>query len=123
MKNIFTLFVLLLVSVSYGYSQSLKELKKSTLELVATFDEDLKKKAMLSMQDSMRTKWTNLPIGLAPRTGARFGDFSEEGKLKFHRLLTTMFSSQGYLKTFAIMQLDDILHEIFEIGFQRGEKK
>jgi hypothetical protein len=121
MKNIFTLFVLLLLSVSYGYSQSVKEIQKSTLELVATFDEDLKKEAMLSMQDSMRTKWTNLPIGLAPRTGARFGDFSEESKLKFHRLLTTMFSSQGYLKTFAIMQLDDILHEIFEIGFQRGE--
>jgi hypothetical protein len=41
----------LLLSVSYGYSQSVKELQKSKLKLVATFDEDLKKEAMLSMQD------------------------------------------------------------------------
>lgn len=103
------------------YSQSVSDLQKSTLELIETFDEDLKSQAMLDFSDSMRTEWTNLPLGLAPRAGLRFGDFSEESKLKFHRLLTTMFSSQGYLKTFAILQLDDILHEIFEIGYERDE--
>lgn len=86
-----------------------------------TLDQDQKSQAMLTFSDSMRTKWTNLPLGLAPRAGLRFGDFSEQSKVKFHRLLTTMLSSQGYLKTFAILQLDDILHEIFEIGFERGE--
>lgn len=118
-------YILTLICFSFlvftGYSQSVKELQKSTLELLETFDESIKSQAMLSFEDSMRTRWTNLPLGLSPRAGARFGDFSDESKLKFHRLLTTMFSSQGYLKSFAILQLDDILHEIFEIGYEKGE--
>jgi hypothetical protein len=105
----------------FGFSQSVEDLLKSTVELIETLDSDQKAIAIQPFSDSMRTKWTNLPLGLAPRAGLRFGDFSDESKLKFHRLLTTMFSSQGYLKTFAILQLDDILHEIFEIGFERGE--
>lgn len=36
---------------------------------------------MLSMEDSMRTKWTNLPLGLAPRAGLRYGDLSEESMI------------------------------------------
>ena len=120
MKTLLTCITLFFL-ISTSSAQSVKELQKSTLDLISTFDENIKSKAMLSFQDSMRTEWTNLPIGLAPRTGARFGDFSDESKLKFHRLLTTMFSSQGYLKSFAILQLDDILHEIFEIGYEKGE--
>ena len=121
MKNILSLFTLLILTFSYGFSQSVKDLQKSTLDLIETFDEDIKSQAMFNFSDSMRTKWTNLPLGLAPRAGARFGDFSDESKLKFHRLLSTMFSSQGYLKSFAILQLDDILHEIFEIAYEKGE--
>ncbi len=120
MKLILT-SILLFFFISAGYSQSVNDLRSSTLELMATFDEKVKSQAMFSFQDSLRTEWTNLPLGLAPRPGVRFGDFSEESKQKFHRLLTTMLSSQGYLKTFAILQLDDILHEIFEIGFEKGE--
>ncbi|MHA7130712.1 DUF3500 domain-containing protein [Algoriphagus namhaensis] len=117
----YLIFLLVLVVSSSSFGQTVADLQQSTLELIQTFDEDLKAQAMLSFEDSMRTEWTNLPLGLAPRAGARFGDFSDESKVKFHRLLTTMFSSQGYLKTFAILQLDDILHEIFEIGYQKGE--
>jgi hypothetical protein len=120
MKNILSIIVLYFL-ISIGYSQSIQDLKKSTLDLIETLNQDQKSQAMLTFADSMRTKWTNFPLGLAPRPGLRFGDFSEKSKVKFHRLLTTMFSSQGYLKTFAILQLDDILHEIFEIGFERGE--
>lgn len=112
---------LLFILIHSGYSQSVKDLQKSTLDLIETFDQEIKSQAMLSFSDSARIQWTNLPLGLAPRAGARFGDFSEQSKVKFHRLLTSMFSSQGYLKTFAILQLDDILHEIFEIGFERVE--
>ena len=72
---------------------------------------------MLGFQDSIRTKWNNLPIAMVPPAGARFGDFSDESKLKFHPLLTTMLSSHGYLKTFVILQFNDI----FEIGYQKGE--
>lgn len=73
------------------------------------------------MDDSSRTEWTNLPLGLAPRVGVRYGDLSEKSKIAFHQVLSALLSSQGYLKTFAIMQVDDILHELFEIQFQRGQ--
>ncbi len=91
------------------------------MDLIATLDEEQKQQAMLDFDDERREKWTNLPVGLAPRPGLRFGDFSDQSKVKMHRLLTTLFSSQGYLKVFSILQLDDILHEIFEIAYDNGE--
>lgn len=102
-------------------SQSAKTLSKVTNEFVSSLGPDEKTKVHLVFEDSARTKWTNLPIGLAARAGLRFGDLSEESKIKFHRILSSVMSSQGYLKTFAIMQVDDILHEIFEIQFQQGK--
>ena len=74
-----------------------------------------------TFDDSSRTKWTNLPVGLAPRPGLRYGELSEESRIEFHHLLTTLFSSQGYLKTTSILQLDDILNVVYETAYERGE--
>ena len=76
---------------------------------------------MIGLEDKARTDWTNLPIGLAPRTGIQYGALSEKSKIALHQVLSSMLSSQGYLKTFAIMQVDDILHELFEIQYSRGQ--
>ncbi|MCR9015432.1 DUF3500 domain-containing protein [Aquiflexum gelatinilyticum] len=119
-KTIFLLVFILTFSIGL-FAQSKTDMVKVTVDFMETLSANQKDSVLFSMDDSLRTNWTNLPIGLAPRKGLRYGDLSEVSKEKFHKILSTIFSSQGYLKTFAIMQVDDILHEIFEIAHQRKE--
>ncbi|SFB58227.1 DUF3500 domain-containing protein [Algoriphagus aquimarinus] len=119
-KSIFLVF-LAFISCHFLLAQTAGDLAKVTTAFVQTLPSDQKATIQFDFADSLRTKWTNLPIGLAPRSGVKFGDLSEESKIKFHRVLSTIFSSQGYLKVFTIMQVDDILHEIMEIAYQREQ--
>ncbi|MBL87501.1 MAG: hypothetical protein CMO82_12675 [Winogradskyella sp.] len=106
-----TLFSFILTFYSFiGFSQTSQEIVNISNEFLLTLSEDEKKEVLRDFNDSLRTKWTNLPIGLAKRPGKKFGDLSDEAKIKFHEVLTTIFSSQGYLKTTSIMQLDDMLN-------------
>lgn len=119
-KFLFALSFLFISSLN-SWSQSTDFLKKTTLDFLSTLDEPDRIQVQIEMEDSARINWTNLPLGLAPRSGLRYGDISEQSKIAFHKILSSIFSSQGYLKTFAIMQVDDILHELFEIQFQQGK--
>lgn len=121
MKKFIALLVIILLTGLNVKAQTAEKLVLTTQEFLSTLDSEQKNLVMLSMEDSMRTKWTNLPLGLAPRAGLRYGDLSEESMIKFHKILSAVFSSQGYLKTFSIMQVDDILHELFEIQYQEGK--
>ncbi|WP_035456101.1 DUF3500 domain-containing protein [Algoriphagus terrigena] len=114
-------FLFFLVSYQNIHAQEVSDLKRATVNFWETLSPEERSLAEISFMDSARTEWTNLPIGLAPRTGLRFGDLSDQSKIAFHKVLSSIFSSQGYLKTFAIMQVDDILHELFEIQFQQGK--
>lgn len=118
-----TLFLILGMGIwaMPGHAQSTEKLKSSTRNFLQTLNSDQKNEVIFAFEDSTRTNWTNLPLGLAARAGVRYGDLSEESKIAFHQVLSSIFSSQGYLKTFAIMQVDDILHELFEIQFQQGK--
>ena len=121
MKKLITLLAFLVIAVSTLKAQTANKIILTTQEFLKTLDAEQKSQVMLSMDDSLRTKWTNLPLGLAPRAGLRYGDFSDESKIKFHKILSAIFSSQGYLKSFSIMQVDDILHELFEIQYKEGK--
>ena len=121
MKKSLLILFLILTSVTGLFAQSKTDMVQVTNNFLESLSADEKSSVLFSMDDSLRTHWTNLPIGLAPRRGLRYGDLSEVSKEKFHKILSTIFSSQGYLKTFAIMQVDDILHEIFEIAYERKE--
>ncbi len=120
MKLLLSAFLVLFLA-SQSKAQTVQDIKSSTLELLGTFDDEQRIEVLRSFDNEKRLEWSNLPLGLREREGLRFGDFSDESKVNFHRLLTTIFSSQGYLKTFAILQLDDILHEIFEIAYENGQ--
>ncbi|GAB2495404.1 DUF3500 domain-containing protein [Algoriphagus taiwanensis] len=117
------LLILLLFCLSTfpSWSQSVKQVKNTTLAFIETLKESQKSSVSISFIDSARTNWTNLPLGLAPRSGLAYGELSEKSKIAFHKVLSALLSSQGYLKTFAIMQVDDILHELFEIQYSRGQ--
>jgi hypothetical protein len=119
-KKLFLLALYCVLSFS-SWSQTSERIKNKTLIFLETLDEGQKDSVSITFSDSARTNWTNLPLGLAPRAGLRYGDLSEKSKIAFHQVLSSVFSSQGYLKTFAIMQVDDILHELFEIQFQQGK--
>lgn len=127
MKKLCMLGLMLLLFVSVGKSQTIEEVKSATTNLLSTFDTDQLAVIQIEFEDSSRTKWTNLPVGLAPRTGLRYGEFSTESRIAFHELLTTLLSSQGYLKTTSIMMLDDILNEVYaeayELGLVNDEEK
>lgn len=114
-------FLLLTAFSTLGIAQSVPQIKAKTLVFLETLAPDQQQMVHISMGDQARTSWTNLPLGMVPRAGLRYGDLSEKSKIAFHQVLSSMLSSQGYLKTFAIMQVDDILHELFEIKFKRGD--
>ena len=71
--------------------------------------------------DSLRFKWTNLPVGMVPRPGVQYGSLSDPSRMAFHRLLSALLSSQGYLKATSIMQLDDILNTLYQQSLDKGE--
>ncbi|MBC6365426.1 hypothetical protein DDT91_01390 [Algoriphagus sp. AK58] len=120
MKKIIQVLILAILAMPV-WGQTTEKLKSSTLDFIQSLEEPQRDSVFISFPDSARTQWTNLPLGLAPRAGLRYGDLSESSKIAFHKVLSSIFSSQGYLKTFAIMQVDDILHELFEIQFQQGK--
>ncbi len=101
---IFTFYFLI------GFCQTSQEIVTISNEFLSTLTDESKNEVLRNFNDSLRTKWTNLPVGLAKRPGKKYGDLSDAAKIKFHEVLTTIFSSQGYLKTTSIMQLDDMLN-------------
>ena len=120
LKMRYTLLLLFFLFAVLTKAQSVKEIKTQTVTFLNTLTSEQEKQITHNFDDSKRTRWSNLPIGLAPRPGIKYGDLSAESKIAFHRILTTIFSSQGYLKTTSIMQLDDILNVVMaernEIG-------
>ena len=103
-STLFTIYALI------GFSQSSQEIVNISKDFIATLSDNSKNEVLREFNDSLRTKWTNLPIGMAKRPGKKYGELSDDAKIKFHEVLTTIFSSQGYLKTTSIMQLDDMLN-------------
>ena len=110
----------MLVMISTAYSQE-ENINKASIDFLSTLNGIEKDSLTFQFEDLKRTEWTNLPIGLADRPGLRYGTLSRESKIKFHNLLLTIFSSQGYLKTTQIMHLDGLLLNIYEIAYEEGD--
>ncbi|KAF0236296.1 MAG: hypothetical protein FD181_2867 [Prolixibacteraceae bacterium] len=112
MKKTSFLSVIFLLCFGNSFSQSIEEITPVTNDFLKSLNGKQLQQVSYGFNDSARTKWTNLPVGMVPRPGIKYGDLSAESKIRFHHILTTVFSSQGYLKTTSIMQLDDILNEV-----------
>ena len=122
MQNIAILCMVLLFIVSGNlFGQTTEDLVKVTTTFLNTLDQKELQAANLNFGDPRRTQWTNLPLGLAERPGIRYGDLSADSKIGFHHILTTIFSSQGYLKTTSIMLLENFLLDIYEIAYEKNE--
>lgn len=116
MKYFITACLFMILGMSSAMGQTLADLMLDTDAFINTLTSEELDRAQYSFKDSLRSKWTNLPVGLAQRPGIKYGDLSAESKLAFHHLLSNMLSSQGYLKVTGIMQLDDILNQIYKLA-------
>lgn len=121
MKKNLSLPLLCVLLSSAGFSQSISPITESATRFLATLSADELSKTQYAFTDSLRYKWTNLPVGMKPRPGIAYGSLSDKSRLAFHRVLSAMLSSQGYLKTTSIMQLDDILNTLYQQAFDTGK--
>ncbi|MRS64515.1 DUF3500 domain-containing protein [Larkinella terrae] len=121
MKKKFILLLLCGFLAQGGFAQSTRTLVDAVTNFLNTLSAGELQKTQYAFTDSLRHKWTNLPVGMVPRPGIQYGSLSDKSRLAFHRVLSAMLSSQGYLKTTSIMQLDDILNTLYQQAFDKGE--
>jgi iron(III)-enterobactin esterase len=70
---------------------------------------DQRKLAVFAVDDPERKDWSNLPHTLHSRKGIAIGDLTPAQRVLAHHLIQAGLSSQGYLKTTGIMELDEVL--------------
>ncbi len=121
MRNLFLAIFFCVAMGLPGHSQPNLSPTETTSRFLATLSADELAKTTYAFDDSLRFKWTNLPVGLVPRPGIAYGSLSDKSRMAFHRVLSSLLSSQGYLKTTSIMQLDDILNTLYQQAFDKGE--
>ncbi|MEI9917494.1 MAG: DUF3500 domain-containing protein [Bacteroidota bacterium] len=108
--------LLLFIAIANCNAQNNASIVKATKTFLQTLDQEQLKKAQRKFDDTLRYKWSNFPVGMVAREGVRYGDLSDKGRIAFHDMLSTILSSQGYLKVTGIMQLDDVLGLIMDKG-------
>ncbi len=116
------LFVLcLLLAPCLLRAQANQPLETTVTQFLTTLSADELAKTVYPFADTLRKKWTNLPVGMVPRAGVAYGALSDKSRLAFHRVLSALLSSQGYLKITSIMALDDILNTLYQQAFDDGK--
>ena len=74
----------------------------------------------MSLEDEAREDWSYWP---RPRSGLSIELMTTEQRKLTHDLLSTLLSSEGHLKVVHIMQLDEILWSLEDVGLPRGVEK
>jgi len=76
---------------------------------LATLDDAGRAKVSFAFNSEQKTKWSNLPVGIYPRNGLRWGDLSSAQREALFKLLATALSKQGMQKVKEIMEGDEVL--------------
>jgi len=61
--------------VTTGSAQSVTTISESANRFLSTLSAEELQKTTYAFTDSLRFKWTNLPVGLVPRSGIAYGAF------------------------------------------------
>ncbi|MGA0559541.1 hypothetical protein ACO2Q8_22975 [Larkinella sp. VNQ87] len=69
MKKTLTLLALCGLLTTTGFAQSTRKLVETTTQFLATLNAEELQETQYAFTDSLRLKWTNLPVGLVPRPG------------------------------------------------------
>lgn len=124
MKKILSTFALAIfgfTAINTAFAQPTASLETTVATFLNTLNAEELQKTNYTFEDTLRYKWTNLPVGMVARPGIAYGALSDQSRMAFHRVLSAMLSSQGYLKTTSIMQLDDILNTLYQEAFDQGK--
>src|SRR5215831_7022643 len=76
---------------------------------LATLDDAGRATVSFAFDSDQKTKWSNLPVGIYPRNGVRWGDLSAVQRDAALQLLATALSKQGLQKVQEIMDGDEVL--------------
>jgi Spy/CpxP family protein refolding chaperone len=93
-----------------GGSGQAAAMAESASAFLATLTPSQRAKIVHSFEDdAARTNWSNLPPTPEDRDGLLVAVLTAPQRIAFHDMLMSAMSSQGYVKSAAIMWLDDIL--------------
>lgn len=121
LRSISAFVIFCIIECNIAFAQANASLETSVQQFLGTLNAEELQKVSYAFEDTLRKKWTNLPVGMVPRPGIQYGSLSDKSRMAFHRVLTAVLSSQGYLKTTSIMALDDILNTLYQEAFDKGE--
>ena len=76
---------------------------------LATLSPEERTKCTFGFTSSQRTGWSNLPSGIFPRNGLRFGDLTSKQREAALALVAAALSREGYQKVTDIMNGDEVL--------------
>ena len=76
---------------------------------LTTLDDAGRAKVSFAFNSDQKTKWSNLPVGIYPRNGLRWGDLTAAQREAALKLLSTALSKQGLQKVKEIMEGDEVL--------------
>ncbi len=76
---------------------------------LATLDESGRARVQVPFDSPLRTRWSNLPIGMVPRNGVRMGDLTAAQRTAAMAVLEAAFSTDGYTKVVDIVRSDEVL--------------
>jgi len=92
-----------------GPDAAVAEVAKASQAFLAALPPELRTKATRPLADAERTQWNFVPGVYA---GVPFGELAEPATRAAHALLHSLLSARGFQKTTAIMQLENVLHEL-----------
>ena len=104
-----------------------EEMAAAAQALLATMDDEARRQRMLgiskqehlllSLEDEARRDWSYWP---RPRTGLSLELMTARQRTLTHELLSALLSAKGHLKIVHIMELDEVLGALEEVGLPRG---
>jgi hypothetical protein len=89
---------------------------------LATLTEQQRQRVVYAFDDEQqRARWSNLPIGMVPRSGISFKDMNEAQRAATMKLLSSTLSSRGFEKVQQIMEGDEVLKSTDGGGGAQGK--
>ncbi len=107
-----------------------EEMVAAASALLATMDGEVRRQQMLGisktgelqmpLDDEARRDWSYWP---RPRSGLSIEYMTTEQRKLTHDLLSTLLSDEGHMTVVHIMQLDEVLWSLEDVGLPRGAEK
>ena len=117
-------------SLTVSQASVTEEMVAAANALLATMDAGERRQRMLgiskldelqmSLDDEARQDWSYWP---RPRSGLSIEYMTTEQRKLTHDLLSTLLSGEGHMTVVHIMQLDEVLWSLEDVGLPRGAEK